>query len=175
MTDSPTPPGDDPLHDVRQLCGRLRVPEGADAGVAVVVARFNDFITRHMLLGAVEAFEQCGGRRERLTVAHVPGSLELAVTAKKLAQTGKYAAVICLGCVIRGGTDHFEHVCEQTAKGIREVATQTGVPCIFGVLTCDTLEQALQRAGVKMGNQGRSAMLAGLEMADLLHTIADEM
>lgn len=174
MSDSPAHPESDPLHDLRQLRGHLKSPADGGPGIAVVVARFNDFITQHMLCGAVEAFEQCGGERDQLLVAHVPGSLELPVTAKKLAETGKYAAVVCLGCVIRGGTDHFEHVCEQTAQGIREVATQTGVPCIFGVLTCDSLEQALQRAGVKMGNQGRSAMLAALEMADLLRVIERE-
>lgn len=163
-------PGD-PLRNVRQLRGRLKTPAGTQAGIAVVVARFNDYITHHMLHAAIEAFEQCGGRRDQLTVAHVPGSLELAVTARKLARTGRYAAIVCLGCVIRGDTDHFEHVCEQTARGIREVGTQTGVPCLFGVLTCDTVEQALQRAGIKMGNHGRSAMLAALEMADLLRQV----
>lgn len=169
----PEPPPSDPLRNVRQLRGRLKAPPGAEASIAIVAARFNDYITGHMLHAAVEAFEQCGGRRQQLTVAHVPGSLELAVTARKLAQTGRYAAIVCLGCVIRGDTDHFEHVCEQTAKGIREVGTQTGVPCIFGVLTCDTVEQALQRAGIKMGNHGRSAMLAALEMADLLQQVGE--
>ena len=111
------------------------------------------------------------GDSQRLTIAHVPGSLELAVTARKLAETGEYEAVICLGCVIRGETDHYDHVSEQTAKGIREVGTQTGVPCIFGVLTTDTLEQALDRAGAKQGNQGRHAMLAAVEMANLIKKI----
>lgn len=139
--------------------------------LAVVVARFNDFITSHMLHAAVEAHRQLGGREDSLTVVHVPGSFELPVTARKLALDGGYDAVICLGCVIRGDTDHYEHVCEQTAKGIREVGTQTGVPCIFGVITVDTLDQALDRAGVKQGNQGRSAMLAAVEMASLMKKI----
>ncbi|MCC7205459.1 MAG: 6,7-dimethyl-8-ribityllumazine synthase, partial [Phycisphaeraceae bacterium] len=128
-------------------------------------------ITSHMLHAAVEAHRQLGGREDSLTVVHVPGSFELPVTARKLALDGGYDAVICLGCVIRGDTDHYEHVCEQTAKGIREVGTQTGVPCIFGVITVDTLEQALDRAGVKQGNQGRSAMLAAVEMANLMKKI----
>jgi len=142
-----------------------------DARLAVVVARFNDLITRHMLWGAEQAWARLGGEAERLTVSWVPGSLELPVTAKHLAQSGQYAAVICLGCVIRGETDHYDHVVEQTARGIREVATDTGVPCIFGVVTCDTVEQALNRAGIKQGNQGEKALLAGIEMANLLADI----
>jgi len=142
-----------------------------DARIAIAVARFNEFITGHMLSGAVNTWERLGGSTDNLTIAHVPGSFELPVTAKKLAESGRYAAVICLGCVIRGETDHYDHVVEQTVKGIREVGTATGVPCIFGVLTCDTLEQAIHRAGAKMGNQGRSAMMAAIEMANLMKKI----
>ncbi|MEX0886875.1 MAG: 6,7-dimethyl-8-ribityllumazine synthase [Phycisphaeraceae bacterium] len=142
-----------------------------DARVAIVVARFNAFITQHLLDAAVSTWQRLGGRADHLTVAWVPGSLELAVTAKRLAEGGGYQAVICLGCVIRGETDHYDHVVEQTARGIREVATASGIPCIFGVLTCDNLEQAIQRSGGKMGNQGASAMMAGLEMANLLKKI----
>lgn len=142
-----------------------------DANVAIVVARFNDLITRHMLWGAQQAWQRLGGDPEALTVAWVPGSMELAVTAKKLAETGQYDAVVCLGCVIQGETDHYDHVVEQSAKGIREVGTQTGVPCIFGVITCQTVEQALNRAGVKQGNQGEKALLAGVEMANLLKKV----
>ncbi len=139
--------------------------------IAVVVARFNEFITKHLLDGAVDTWGRLGGSAEALTTVWVPGSFELPVTAKKLAESGDYRAVICLGCVIRGETDHYDHVVEQTAKGIKDVGVQTGVPCIFGVLTCDTLEQALNRAGVKMGNAGRSAMMAGIEMADLMNKL----
>ncbi|QDU71972.1 6,7-dimethyl-8-ribityllumazine synthase [Mucisphaera calidilacus] len=142
-----------------------------DHRVAIAVARFNEFITEHLLTAAVATWAQLGGSDENLTVARVPGSFELPVTAKHLAASGDYAAVICLGCVIRGETDHYDHVVEQTAKGIREVGTETGVPCIFGVLTCDTLEQAIHRAGAKMGNQGRSAMMAAVEMADLVERL----
>jgi 6,7-dimethyl-8-ribityllumazine synthase len=145
-----------------------------DHRVALVVARFNEFITEHLLRGALAAWQQIGGQEDRVTITRVPGSFELGVTARKLALTGDYAAVICLGCVIRGETDHYDHVVEQTAKGIREVGTQTGVPCIFGVLTCDTLEQAIHRAGAKMGNSGRTALLAGVEMANLLQRIEQE-
>ncbi len=136
--------------------------------IAVVVARFNEFITKHLLDGAVDTWVRLGGDAGALTVVWVPGSFELPVTAKKLAESGEYKAVICMGCVIRGETDHYDHVVEQTAKGIKDVAVSTGVPCIFGVLTCDTLEQAVNRAGSKMGNAGRSAMMTGIEMADLM-------
>ena len=141
------------------------------AQVAVVVSRFNEFITGHLLESAVNTWARLGGSAPRLTVAWVPGALELAVTARKLAETGKYQAVVCLGCVIRGETDHYDHVVAQTAKGIRQVATQSGVPCIFGVLTCDSLEQAIDRAGGKLGNAGGKAMLAAVEMANLLKKI----
>lgn len=139
--------------------------------LALVVARFNEYVTRHMEDGAVNTWTRLGGSPDALTIAHVPGSFELPVTAKKLAETGDFAAVICIGCVIRGDTDHYDHVVEQTAKGIKDIGVQTGVPCIFGVLTCDTLEQAIHRAGAKMGNAGRSAMMAAVEMANLLKKI----
>jgi 6,7-dimethyl-8-ribityllumazine synthase len=164
---------EDPLDNVYQTRGDLRV---GDARIAVVVSRFNDFITHHMLRAAVEAFEQMGGdprNARKLRIVHVPGSLELPVTALHLAKTGDFDAVCCLGCVIRGETDHYDHVCEQTAKGIREVSTSTGVPCIFGVITVDTVEQALHRAGVKMGNTGRSAMMAAVEMVSVVGKVRE--
>ncbi|MEE9211362.1 MAG: 6,7-dimethyl-8-ribityllumazine synthase [Phycisphaeraceae bacterium] len=142
-----------------------------DAKIAVVVSRFNDYLTRHMLDAAVNTWTRLGGDEDHLTVAHVPGSLELPVTARKLAETGKYDAIVCLGCVIRGETDHYDQVVEQTARGIREVGTHTGVPCIFGVITADSLEQAINRAGAKMGNQGHKAMMTAIEMANLLKKI----
>jgi 6,7-dimethyl-8-ribityllumazine synthase len=153
-----------------EVQGRLH----SGAKIAVVVSRFNEFITGHLLAGAVDAWRQLGGDEDQLTVVHVPGALELAVTAKKLAESGRHEAVLCLGCVIRGETDHYDHVVEQTAKGIREVGTQTGVPCVFGVLTCDTLEQAIHRAGAKMGNAGRSGLMTAVEMADLMGRLGDE-
>jgi len=156
-------------HVSETIQGQLVADEGVR--IAVVVARFNEFITKHLLEGAVDTWTRLGGREDALTVVWVPGSFELPVTARKLAESGQYKAVICLGCVIRGETDHYDHVVEQTAKGIKDVGVQTGVPCIFGVLTCDTLEQAINRAGAKMGNAGRSAMLAGIEMADLMRQL----
>ncbi|MEO0963530.1 MAG: 6,7-dimethyl-8-ribityllumazine synthase [Planctomycetota bacterium] len=140
------------------------------ARVAVVVARFNEFVTRHLLAGAMDAWRSVGGVDERVTVAWVPGSVELTATAKKLADSG-WHAVVCLGCVIRGETDHYDHVVAQCAAGVKDVSVQTGVPCVFGVLTCDTLEQAVHRAGAKMGNAGRSAMLTAVEMANLMREI----
>lgn len=142
-----------------------------DHKIAIAVGRFNEFITEHLLEGCLATWEQLGGPPENLTVARVPGSFELPVTALKLAESGDYAAVICLGCVIRGDTDHYDHVVEQTAKGIKDVGVNTGVPCIFGVLTCDTLEQAIHRAGAKMGNAGRSAMMTAVEMANLMEQL----
>ncbi len=142
--------------------------------IALIVARFNDYLTFHMRDAAINTFARMGGKADdeaSLTVAYVPGSFELPVTALNLAKTGKYDAIICLGCVIRGETDHYDHVVEQTAKGIKDVGVITGLPCIFGVLTCDTLEQAISRAGSKMGNAGRSAMMTGIEMANLMKKV----
>lgn len=145
-----------------------------NARIAVVVSRFNELLTKHMLDSAQRTWLRLGGDPDQLTVVWVPGSFELPVTAKKLAESGAYQAIVCLGCVIRGETDHYDHVVEQTAKGIREVGTHTGIPCIFGVITADTLEQAINRAGAKMGNHGEKAILAATEMANLLQKIDRE-
>jgi len=153
----------------------IRIHQGAwraqDVRLAIVVARFNDYITSHMLEAARRAYERLGGDPATLEIASVPGSFELGVTARTLAESGKYDAVICLGCVIRGETDHYDHVVAQSARGVREAATQTGVPCIFGVITAETVEQALNRAGIKLGNQGEKALLAGVEMAHLIRDL----
>ncbi len=140
--------------------------------VAIACGRFNEFIVDRLLDAALDTWAMLGGEDSNVTVAQVPGAFELPLTAMKLAETGDYAAVVCLGCVIRGETDHYDHVVEQTAKGIKDVNIKTGVPCIFGVLTCDTLEQAIHRAGAKMGNQGRSALMTAVEMANLVESIA---
>ncbi|MFN3168020.1 MAG: 6,7-dimethyl-8-ribityllumazine synthase [Phycisphaeraceae bacterium] len=140
--------------------------------VAIACGRFNEFIVDRLLDAAIDTWHMLGGKDQNLTVCRVPGAFELPVTALKLAESGQYAAVICLGCVIRGETDHYDHVVEQTAKGVKDVNVKTGVPCIFGVLTCDSLEQAIHRAGAKLGNQGRYAMMAGVEMANLIEQIA---
>ena len=142
-----------------------------DHRIAIVCGRFNEYIVDQMLAAGIDTWHMLGGADANLTVCHVPGSFELPVTAKKLAETGDYAAVVCLGCVIRGETDHYDHVVEQTAKGIKDVNVQTGVPCIFGVLTCENLEQAIHRAGAKLGNAGRSAVMTAVEMANLMQTL----
>jgi 6,7-dimethyl-8-ribityllumazine synthase len=144
----------------------------ADLKFAVVVSRFNEFITERLLEGAVDALKRHGGDAGGLEVARVPGAFEMPLVAKKLAQSGRFQGVICLGCVIKGATDHYDYVCGQTASGIMNASLQTEVPVIFGVLTTDTIEQAIERAGTKAGNKGAEAMVAAIEMANLLNAIA---
>ncbi len=135
---------------------------------AIVISRFNSFITEQLLAGAKDVFVRQGGKESQLTVVYVPGSMEIPLIAKKLASGGKYSAVICLGTVLRGQTPHFDYVASQAAKGIAQAALDTSVPVIFGVITADTLEQAIDRAGVKSGNKGADAMNAAIEMANLM-------
>ncbi|MEM9753956.1 MAG: 6,7-dimethyl-8-ribityllumazine synthase [Planctomycetota bacterium] len=151
-----------------QITGSLKP---GDHRVAIVAARFNEFVVDHLLAAAVDTWQQLGGPPENLKLCRVPGAFELPTVARRLSDSGDYAATICLGCVIRGETDHYDHVVEQTAKGIKDVGVLTGVPCVFGVLTCDSLEQAIHRAGAKMGNAGRSAVMTAVEMANLLKQI----
>ena len=143
------------------------VPPAA-ARFAVIVSRFNEFITSKLLGGALDALERHGVDRGRVDVVWSPGSFEMPVIAQRLARGGGYAAVICLGAVIRGGTEHHRYIAAEAAKGIAQVALQADVPCLFGVLTCDTIEQAVERAGTKAGNKGADAAVAALEMANLL-------
>jgi 6,7-dimethyl-8-ribityllumazine synthase len=145
--------------------GSLLAPGGR---FAVVASRFNRLVVDQLVEGARAAFRQHGVADEAIDLAWVPGAVELPLVARKLAESGRYEAVVCLGCVIRGETDHHEHVAGAAANGVQQVALATGVPTIFGVLTCATLEQALQRAGGKTGNKGSDAALAALEMANLI-------
>jgi len=138
----------------------------------IVVSRFNEFITKRLLDGALDCIQRHGGKDKDIDVVWVPGSFEIPSIALKMAQTKKYDTVICLAAVIRGGTVHFEYVASQVTKGIAQVGLQTGVPTIFGVLTCDTLEEAVERAGTKQGNKGWHAALSGIEMADLTGRIS---
>jgi 6,7-dimethyl-8-ribityllumazine synthase len=133
----------------------------------IVVSRFNSFITERLLAAAVDALERAGAAGKDVDVVRVPGSFELPLTAKKLAATGKYDALIAIGCVIRGETSHYDYVCSETARGLQLAQMDTGLPIMFGVLTCDTLEQAIDRAGLKGGNKGLEAGLAAIEMAHL--------
>ncbi len=139
---------------------------------AVVVARFNDFITDRLLVGAREAFRRHGVPEDNVDVAHVPGAMEIPLVAQTMAASGAYAAVVCLGAVIRGATPHFEDVSGQAASGIASAARETGVPILFGVLTTDTIEQAIERAGTKSGNKGYDVAVDAIEMASLLDQIA---
>ena len=138
---------------------------------AIVVARFNEFITSKLLGGARDSLARHGVDMADVDVAWVPGSFEIPLVAKRLASTGRYDAVICLGAVIRGATPHFDYVAAEVSKGIANASFQTGVPIIFGVLTTDTIEQAIERAGTKAGNKGFDAAEAAIEMANLLESI----
>jgi 6,7-dimethyl-8-ribityllumazine synthase len=138
---------------------------------AVVVARFNSFVTQQLLDGCQTALRLHGVPPEQIDVAWVPGSFEVPVTAKRFAETGRYDAVVCLGAVIRGETPHFDHIAAQVASGLAQVALETGVPTIFGILTTDTEMQALNRAGMKAGNKGYDAALAAIEMATLFEQV----
>jgi len=134
---------------------------------ALVVSRFNSFITDRLLAGAVDALQAAGADDESITVVHVPGSFEIPLTAKKLAEAGRTDAVIAIGCILRGETAHFDYVASEVARGVQLAQLDTGIPVIFCVLTCDTLEQAIDRAGLKSGNKGYDAGLAAVEMANL--------
>jgi len=141
--------------------------------LAMIVSRFNGMITERLLNGALDVVSRSGGNKEDVTVVKVPGSFEVPLTAKKLAQMKKYDAIVCLGAVIRGGTPHFDYVASELAKGIANVSLETGVPITFGVITADNLEQAIERAGTKHGNKGEEATLAAIEVAHVLRRVAD--
>ncbi|MFZ5587684.1 MAG: 6,7-dimethyl-8-ribityllumazine synthase [Thermodesulfobacteriota bacterium] len=138
---------------------------------ALVVGRFNDFIGSKLVEGALDALKRHGANSDDIAIAWVPGAFEIPLVARKLAMSGKYDAVITLGAVIRGSTPHFDYVAAEVSKGVAHVGLETGVPVIFGVLTTDTIEQAIERAGTKAGNKGADAALSAVEMVDLLRKI----
>jgi len=138
----------------------------------LVVSRFNEFLTKRLLDGAQDALLRHGVNQEDVEVAWVPGSFEIPLVAKKLAETKRFDAVICLGAVVRGGTPHFEYIATEVTKGIAKVGLETGLPIVYGVITADTLEQAIERAGTKMGNRGFDAAVEAIEMANLVKSIA---
>jgi 6,7-dimethyl-8-ribityllumazine synthase len=142
--------------------------------IAIVVARFNDLITKRLLDGAMNTLLRHGGSAENITVVHVPGSFEIPLIADRLAKSGKFAAVICLGAVIQGQTTHHDYINHQVAAGLREASQQSGIPVTFGVLTCQTMEQAIDRAGGKVGNKGNEAALAAIEIISTLKKLAAE-
>jgi 6,7-dimethyl-8-ribityllumazine synthase len=156
------------LH-VERMDGELKA-SGLRFGI--VVSRFNSFITERLLAAAVDALERAGAARNDVNVVRVPGAFELPLAAKKLAATGRYDALIAIGCVLRGETTHYDYVCSETARGLQLAQMDTGLPIIFCVLTCDTLEQAIDRAGLKGGNKGFEAGLAAIEMAQLSRKLA---
>ena len=135
---------------------------------AIVVSRFNEFISSKLLSGAVDTLTRHGVAEEAIDVAWTPGSFEIPLVAKTMAESGKYHAVICLGAVIRGGTPHFDYIAAEVSKGVAHVGLSSGVPTIFGVITTDTIEQAVERAGAKAGNKGSDAALGAIEMVNLL-------
>jgi 6,7-dimethyl-8-ribityllumazine synthase len=158
------------------------VPEELPAGIegelkaagkrfAIVVSRFNAFITERLLQGALDGLRRMGARPEDIEIMRVPGSFEIPLGARSLAESGKFDAVICLGCLLRGDTAHYDVIVNECARGIGQSAQETGVPHAFGVLTCDTLEQAIDRAGLKMGNKGFDAAMAAVEMAEVKKSV----
>jgi 6,7-dimethyl-8-ribityllumazine synthase len=150
---------------IEEIKGQLAAGKGK---YAIVVSRFNDFITSKLLEGAIDCLRRHGAADEQMTVAWVPGACEITIVAKKLAESGRYVAVLCLGAVIRGQTGHYDAVCQQVVRGVGQINYDTGVPAIFGVLTCDTIEQAIERAGTKMGNAGADAAMTAMEMAHVM-------
>ena len=144
---------------------------GTGLRFGIVVARFNEFITTRLLAGAMDALRRHGVAEADIDVAWVPGSFEIPLVAQRMAATGRYDAVICLGAVIRGATAHFDYVAAGAATGVARAALDTGVPVIFGILTTDTIEQAMERAGTKAGNKGAEAAVAAIEMANLLREL----
>ncbi|BBO84417.1 6,7-dimethyl-8-ribityllumazine synthase [Desulfosarcina ovata subsp. sediminis] len=140
----------------------------------IIASRFNDFITDRLVGGAVDALTRSGAEDKDIDLVKVPGAFEIPMLAQRMAKSKKYHAVICLGAVIRGATPHFDYVCAEASKGIAQVSMETGVPVIFGILTTDTIEQAIERAGTKAGNKGWSAAVAAIEMANLVEMVGKE-
>jgi len=145
--------------------------QGAGRKIAIVVARFNSFISEKLLEGAIDTLTRSGVVSDDIVVARVPGAFEVPLAAQKMARSGKYHAVICLGTVIRGATPHFDYVAGEVAKGTAQVMLDTGIPVLFGVLTTETIEQAIERAGTKAGNKGSDVAVAALEMINLLEMV----
>jgi 6,7-dimethyl-8-ribityllumazine synthase len=156
--------------DSHGLEGRL---DARGKSFALVVSRFNSFITERLLDGALQALRQCGTSPENMTIVHVPGAFEIPSASRQLAETGKYNAIVCIGCLLRGDTLHYEVIANEVTRGVGQSAQETGVPHAFAVLTCDTLQQALDRAGLKAGNKGFEAGLAAVEMACLREQVAE--
>lgn len=158
--------------NVKEIEGHLHRAEGFRT--AIIASRFNERVVKNLLDGALNTFKRYGVKEEHITLIWVPGAYEIPLVAKTVAQSKKHHALICLGAVIRGATPHFDFVAGQAAAGIQQATLESGIPIIFGVLTTDNVEQALERAGSKMGNKGSDAALAALEMADLMQQLKPE-
>lgn len=154
---------------MNSLRGNLSA-EGLRFGI--VVSQFNSFITDRLLAGSLDALERAGADKAQIEIVRVPGSFEIPLAAKKLAASGRFHSIICIGCILRGETSHYDYVCSETARGIQLAQIDSGIPMAFCVLTCDTLEQAIDRAGLKAGNKGYDAGLAAVEMATLMRTLS---
>jgi 6,7-dimethyl-8-ribityllumazine synthase len=153
---------------IKEIKGRVTAGKGS---YAIVVSRFNEFITAKLLGGAIDCLKRHGADDKQISVVWVPGACEITLAAKKLAQSGKYVAVLCLGAVIRGQTSHCDYVSQMVARGIGQISYDSATPAVFAVLTCDTLEQAVERAGTKMGNAGEDAALTAMETVNVLEQI----
>ena len=153
---------------INEIKGQLTA---GDAKFAIVVSRFNEFITGKLLDGAIDTLKRHGAADEQITIVWVPGAIEITLAAKKIAQAGNYQAVICLGAVIRGQTSHYDYVCQQISRGVGQINYDTGIPAIFGVLTCENIEQAIERAGTKAGNIGANAAVSAIDMVNVLKQI----
>ena len=154
---------------IKEIKGQVTAGKGS---YAIVVSRFNEFITAKLLAGAIDCLQRHGATDEQIAVVWVPGACEITIAAKKLAQSGKYVAVLCLGAIIRGQTSHYDYVCQQVARGIGQINYDSVTPAIFAVLTCETLEQAVDRAGTKMGNAGAEAALTAMETVNVMEQIS---
>lgn len=153
---------------VKEIKGQIQPGKGS---YGIVVSRFNEFVTGKLLEGAIDCLQRHGAKDEQICVVWVPGACEITAAAKRLATSGKYVAVIALGAVIRGQTQHYDYVCQQVVRGIGQINYEAAVPVAFGVLTCESLEQAVERAGTKMGNAGADAALTAMEMANVMEQL----
>jgi 6,7-dimethyl-8-ribityllumazine synthase len=154
---------------IKETKGQVTAGKG---NYAIVVSRFNEFITAKLLAGAIDCLQRHGAADQQISVFWVPGACEIVQAAKKLAQSGKYVGILCLGAVVRGDTAHYDYVCQQVSRGVGQINYDSGVPTVFGVLTCDTLEQAVERAGTRMGNAGADAARTAMEMANVMEQIS---
>ena len=157
------------MKEIRVLEGKVVAPEGMKVGI--IASRFNEIIVNKLLGGAVDGLVRHGVEEDNITAAWVPGAFEIPIAASRMARSGKYDAVICVGAVIRGDTTHYDYVCNEVAKGVAQVGLSTGVPVLFGVLTTENIEQAIERAGTKAGNKGYDCAVGAIEMVNLIRDI----